>query len=402
MEMTAPLSAPASVGGRPRYAEVDYLRGLVMVVMAIDHVHYYFTSPALTPLNVENTSPGQFLTRWLSHFCAPIFVFLAGTGAFLRGTRGASKADSSRFLITRGLWLVFLELVVVRWDWTFTADVGHSSGQVLWVIGWSMILLAGLIRLPIWALAGFSAALIVGHNSLDGIDPNTLGVWRPVWLLLHGQGLIEIAPGVTFNVYYPIIPWVGVMTAGYVFGTQLTLPAPERRRRLVIIGIVSVVSFVALRVANVYGDPRPWQVQRDDLFTMLSFLNCEKYPPSLLFLLVTLGPGILLLACPSSRWGLFGRVCGVYGRAPLLYYLLHIAIIHASALAFAELRYGDSSFLIGNEWLIAPEHYPPDWGYDLWVVYAVWAAVVIALYPVCSWFGRLKQRKKHWWWLSYL
>ncbi len=402
MAITPTVAATVPPGGRPRFAEIDYLRGLVMIVMAIDHVHYYFTSPALTPLNVENTSLGQYLTRWLTHFCAPVFVFLAGTGAFLRGTRGASKADSSRFLITRGFWLVFLELIVVRWDWTFTGDVGHSSGQVLWVIGLSMIILAGLIHMPVWAQSLLSAALIVGHNVLDGIEPNTLGAWRPVWLLLHGQGLIEFAPGVTFNVYYPIIPWVGVMTAGYIFGTQLIHPEQERRRRLLIIGMLSVVFFVLLRAANVYGDPRPWQVQRDGLFTTLSFLNCEKYPPSLLFLLMTLGPGILLLACPSSRWGLFGRVCGVYGRAPLLYYLLHIAIIHASALGFAQLRYRDPSFLIGNEWLIAPEHYPPDWGYDLWVVYAVWAAVVTALYPVCYWFGRLKQRKRDWWWLSYL
>lgn len=381
-----------------------------MVIMTVNHTHFFFASPALTPGTVGSTTVAQFLTWWVALICAPVFVLLAGTGTYLRGVRGATRGDTARFLLTRGLWLVLLEVTFVRWGWTFSTDYALSSGEILWVTGWSMIALAGLQYLPLWAVASVAVALIAGHNAFDGVRADDLGGWRPVWLLLHGKGrdaapdatnLIDLGDGRQFLVLYPLVPWVGVMAGGYVLGRLFTMPEAARRRWLVVLGAAMVGLFVLIRWPNAYGDPRPWSVQPDDLFTLFSFVRCEKYPPSLLYLLMTLGPALLLLAVPASWWGAAGRVFVTYGRSPMLYYLLHIPLIHGLAMVFAQLRYGDASFLSAKEWLTTPK-YPSDWGYDLWVVYAVWLAVVVGLYPVCLWFGRLKQRRKNWWWLSYL
>lgn len=393
---------PSSVPGRSRFGDVDLLRGLVMAVMVVNHVHYYFTSPALTPLKMESTTVAQFLTAWVTHFCAPVFVLLAGTGASLRAARGSNRIDTAWFLLTRGLWIVLLEVTVVRWAWTFTPDMGHSSGQILWAIGWSMVALAGLQFLPLWTVGVFSVLLIACHNTFDHIRAEDLGVWWPAWLLAHGQGVISLGSGITFHVYYPLVPWIGVMSAGYTLGRLFTLPDARRRRWLIGIGGTLILLFLILRGANVYGDPKPWMVQPSPTFTALSFVNCTKYPPSLLYLLMTLGPALVFLAVPATWWGAAGRVLVTFGRSAMLYYLLHIPLVHGLAMAFALLRDGHSLFLVGNDWLIEPEHYPSDWGYSLWVVYAVWAGVLAALFPICRWFGRLKQRRKNWWWLSYL
>jgi uncharacterized membrane protein len=386
---------------RPRFAEVDVLRGLVMIVMALDHVHYYFSDPLLEPTDLQHTTSWQFLTRWSTHFCAPVFVFLAGTAAFLRASRGTSRGNLAGFLLIRGLWLILLELTVVRWSWTFTPDLNHSEGQVIWAIGFSMMVLAGLIYLPRWAITAFGIGLIASHNLLDGLAANDFGAMSWLFLLLHGQGNIDILPGVSFYVYYPLIPWIGVMAIGYTFGSEIVQPEPVRRRRLLCLGVFLILTFLALRGLNVYGNPTRWQEQSTVWFTILSFFNGEKYPPSLLFLLMTLGPAIALLSVPADWWGWWGRICIVFGKVPLFYYLLHIPLIHLLALGFAEVYYGRVSFLIDTSWLVVPTTCPPGYGYSLPVVYFVWVGVVLALYPVCLWFGRLKQLK-HWWWLSYL
>jgi uncharacterized membrane protein len=396
-----------SLAGRARLYSVDMLRGLVMVIMALDHVRDFFHVYAKTfdPLDLSKTTSALFFTRWVTHFCAPTFVFLAGTGAFLSTRRGKTKKELSRFLLTRGLWLILLEATLVRFGWFFNFDFHLMIAQVIWAIGCSMIALAGLIFLPTRIIAAFGLALIFLHNAFDGVRAESLGSLRWLWVVLHETNILMPRPGVVVVLAYPLVPWIGVMAVGYAFGELLLLERERRRRILFRIGAASVVLFVALRALNIYGDPVPWATQATGWRTFLSFLNTMKYPPSLQFLLMTLGPTILALAlfdrAAAREPGALARPFVVFGRVPLFYYLLHVPLMHLVAIAFSYVKYGRAEWLFVN-WPPPgqPQPEPPGYGYELWVVYLVWLGVVVALYPLCRWFAGVKSRRRDAW-LSY-
>jgi uncharacterized membrane protein len=389
-----PRAAPRS----RRVDSVDVLRGLVMIVMALDHTRDYFSGARFDPLDLARTTPALFFTRWITHFCAPVFVFLAGTGAFLSGARGRDKHDLSRFLWTRGLWLVLVEVTVVSFAWSFDLGLHDIALQVIWAIGWSMVALAFLVRLPTAAVGGIGLAIIALHNLLDPIRPERFGAYDWVWKIVHVQSWTPIASpgGHRFMLVYPLVPWVGVMAAGYAFGTVFTWEPARRRRFLALCGAGLVLLFVALRWTNAYGDPHPWSVQKNGLYTVLSFVNCEKYPPSLLYLLMTLGPAILLLSMLEKPAGpAASKVC-VYGRVPFFYYVLHIPLVHGMAVVAFYSRYGPAVFRYGPG-----NPPPPDFGFPLPFVYVAWAVAVAILYVPCRWFAGLKARRRDRW-LSYL
>ncbi len=385
-----PIAPAAPAPSSHRIESVDLVRGLVMVLMALDHVrdHIHRGAFTLDPTDLARTTPALFLTRWITHFCAPVFVFLAGTGAFLWGARGRSRSETSRYLLTRGLWLVLLELTVINWEWQMGVKFGFLIAQVIWVLGWSMVVLAGLVYLPIPAIAALGWVMIVGHNALDGVKPEAWGPLAWVWKALHVQGPIAYAPGHTLFVMYPLVPWIGVMAAGFGFGALLTRPSEARRRAILSLGAVLTAGFVLQRALNDYGDPGRWAVQRDGLFTVLSFLNCQKYPPSLLFLLMTLGPPLLLLGSIDRGFSRLARPLVVFGRVPLFYYVVHLFVIDLLTVGLAIARYGSRT----------PEVFakgpPPDYGHGLAIVYLVWIGVIVALYPVCRWYAGVKARSR--------
>ena len=389
---------------RPRLDFVDLLRGLIMVIMALDHTRDFFSREAISfdPTDLTRTSAALFLTRWITHFCAPVFFFLAGTGAFLSLGRGKTKGDLSWFLLTRGLWLVVLEVTLVKFGWTFRIDFHQTGGQTIWALGWSMVGLAALIHLPLWGVTALGVVTIAGHNLLDGIQPESFGSWSWLWKVLHVQDGFQIAPGYFFFVAYPLIPWVGVMACGYAFGALLRGGRAERRRMLLALGITLTLAFVIIRAINIYGDPKPWSPQTSALFTLFSFLNCAKYPPSLLYLLMTLGPAIVLLFLFDRELGKLSQPIVVFGRVPLFFYLLHLPLIHGLAVLSANLRHGFAGGVWeGPPW--GPEivaRYPQDYGYGLMGVYFFWILTVLLLYPLCRWFAALKQRRRDAW-LSY-
>ncbi len=363
-----------------------------MVVMALDHARDYFTSFEVDPTDLSKASAGLFLTRFVTHYCAPVFVFLAGTSAYLSRARGKSAPDLSRFLLTRGLWLVLLEVTVVRFCWMFNLSYHFSVVQVIWAIGWSMVVLAALVRLQTRTVAMVGFAIVLLHNLLDGIHARAFGRWALAWSLLHEPNWnYQIAPGYRFAVVYPLVPWIGVMALGYALGAVIVLGEAERRRALFRAGFLAVCAFVLIRASNLYGDPHPWTLQKNALFTFLSFLNCEKYPPSLCYLLMTLGPALLLLWAFEHARGKVAQVFVVFGRVPLFYYVLHLALIHSLAGVFARIRLG---------------HFPAEGedvalGFPLSSVYLAWLGVVLGLYPLCRWFAGVKSRSKAAW-LSYL
>lgn len=301
-----------------------------------------------------------------------------------------------------------LELTVVSFCWTFNpAMLLEPGGAVIWALGWSMIALAGLLYLPLWALATFAVVMIAGHNLLDPLVPAQFGRLSGLWNVLHEGGPFKILPGVGFYAAYPLVPWIGVMAAGFAFGAIMQRPRAERQRLILLLGVALTVAFVLIRALNIYGDPHRWSPQsRGAVFTLLSFLNPEKYPPSLIYLLMTLGPALIVLAL-FDRAGEPGRLLRpvlVFGRVPLFYYLLHIPLIHLLALGYSYARFGGPTGLFTMEPFVAAmtgnSVYPPEYGVSLPVVYAVWAAVVLLLYWPCRWFAELKQRRRDPW-LSY-
>ncbi|MFZ5734838.1 MAG: DUF1624 domain-containing protein [Pseudomonadota bacterium] len=382
---------PARIG---RVSSVDVLRGLVMIVMALDHTRDFFASSGVNPRDVAE--PALFLTRWITHFCAPVFVFLAGVSAFLHGANGRSLPDLSRFLATRGLWLILIELTVVRLAWTFSLDLNYFFTQVIFAIGASMIVLSMLIHLPRQAVAAIGLTLIAGHNLLDPITSAAFGNAAPVWNVLHEPAMLQFG-NVRWLAVYPLIPWIGVMAAGYALGPVFLRPRHERMRLLMGWGLAVTVGFVVLRATNLYGDPASWTVQPTIAATILSFINCEKYPPSLLYLMMTLGPALLALAALESVRGRTTDWVTVFGRVPFFYYVLHIYLIHALAVLFAAATGSNVGWLFGP----FPPDKPESYGIGLAGVYVIWLAVVAALYPPCRWFAAVKQRRTDWW-LSYL
>ena len=394
-----------SVNGRERLYSVDMLRGLVMVIMALDHSRDFFSSAyTFDPTDLTQTNAALFSTRWITHFCAPVFVFLAGTGAFLSTSRGKTKKEMSVFLLSRGLWLVFLDLFVVHaFGWWFNFDYHLFYGDVLWALGWSMVAMAGLVFLPVWAITSLGIGMVAFHNLLDPVHAEIFGSFRWLWAVLHSGDILQPLPGVHFVPGYPLVPWIGVMAAGYGFGTLLLRPQYERRKWLLGLGAGLTLAFIVIRTTNFYGDPRAWGTQQTGLFTVFSFLNCEKYPPSLLYLLMTLGPAILVLLLCERISHPLSRPLVTLGRVPLFFYLLHLAVLHAAAVAFAYARYGQADWMFKNVTVpsVSVLPYPQGYGYGLVMVYAAWIGVVLILYPACQWFAGVKRRRTEAW-LSYL
>jgi uncharacterized membrane protein len=379
---------------RSRINSIDLLRGLVMVVMALDHVRDFFGAGGGNVRDIGDA--GLFLTRWVTHFCAPTFILLAGISAYLHGARGHSTRDTSRFLLTRGLFLIVLELTLVRVAWRFNYDLSIFVFQVIWVLGAAMVVLALLVHLPRWAIAAIGLAMVAGHNLLDGIRAEDLGSAGFAWAFLHQPALLRVA-GVGVYPFYSLLPWVGVMALGYALGPIMRLERGQRRRWLLRLGAGISVGFVLLRATNLYGDPTAWTSYDNVVSTVLSFINCEKYPPSLLYLMMTLGPMLMLLAVFEQARGRVADSIITIGRVPLLYYVAHLYLIHALAVLYAAVIVGDSAWLFAG----APLRKPAGYGLPLGGLYVVWLLVVVSLYPVCRWFADLKQRRREWWW-SYL
>lgn len=395
----------------PRVDAVDLLRGVVMVIMLLDHTREFVHREVLNfdPTDLTKTTTLLFFTRWITHFCAPVFVFLAGTGAYLQGARGKSKAELSKFLVTRGLWLILLELTLIRVIVWFNVDVHFAMMlQVIWVIGVSMIVLAGLIHLRLRTIAIISLTMIALHNALDlfRVRPPAPGMagpgfWASIWMVLHQPGIIFFTPTIHGLVLYPLIPWVGVLAAGYCFGAVYQWTPEQRRGFLLKLGGGMLVGFVVLRAINLYGDPLRWSVQKNAIFTLLSFLNVLKYPPSLLFLLMTLGGAILALPLfEQIEQGWLSRVFVTFGRVPLLFYVGQWISAHVMAIA-AGLLVGQPIGWQFTGLLDRPSPNPGNLGFSLWVVYLCWLLGLLLLYPICRWFADVKRRRKDWW-LSYL
>lgn len=379
-----------------------------MILMALDHVRDFIHHEAMTgasPTNLATTTPILFLTRWVTHFCAPIFIFTAGLGAWLWSRRGYSRAQLAGFLATRGLWLILLELTVMQLAYNFSVSAQYPMFLlVLWVLGASMVGLAAWIWLPTRVVMVAALMMIALHNLLDPIQAGSLGSAAGLWNLLHQVGAFRLADRIVI-VGYPIVPWVAVMAFGFACGPIFERPAEERQRWLRRAGVVAAIGFVVVRGLNGYGDPIPWAGQASGVMTALSFLNVTKYPPSLAFLLMTLGPSLLALAWLDRRGLPASHPLVVLGRAPLFFFVAHFFLAHAAAVVLAWLRYGAAASAFTFYPLPSMggprELYPPDYGFDLWVVYLVWAAIVIALYPACRWFADLKSRRREWW-VSYL
>ncbi len=392
-------------GARPRLDSLDLLRGAIMVLMALDHARDYLSAAVLLfePTDLARTTPAIFLTRWITHFCAPVFFLLAGTGAYLSRGRGRTTNEVAWFLGTRGLWLVVLELTLVHLGWMFRFDPQNLAGQVIWALGWSMVIMAGLVYLPLPAIALFGLLLVAGHNLFDGLGAGAFGSLGWLWQILHEGGPIPLGSWGLLFIAYPLVPWVGVMAAGYALGPVFQRDRVARRRTLLQLGLLLTVAFVLLRASNLYGDPRPWTSQKDWIFTLFSFLDCAKYPPSLLYLLMTLGPALLFLAFFDGAQGRWTRPFIIFGRVPLFFYLLHLPLIHGLALLLSLMRHGHAAGLLQTPPFWGPEAaalYPPGYGYTLPIVYACWIGVVLLLLPLCQWFAALKQRRRDAW-LSY-
>lgn len=380
-----------------RLDSIDFLRGLVMVIMALDHVRDFFTDVRFDPLDLSQTDGPLFMTRWITHFCAPIFILLSGLSAGMMAKR-RTTGNLSRFLLVRGIWLILIEATLVSFGWQFHLGAGFTIGlQVIWVIGASMIVLAGLVWLPTWAIAAFAGVTIFGHNLLDyGLFPPT--DWSrpsPFWHILHSQGFTTVL-GVPALMLYPLIPWAGVMAAGFLLVRIYDQNRNKRRMMLQSLGLGSIALFILIRIINDYGNASPWLSQPSFGTTVLSFLNTTKYPPSLAFLLMTLGPGFLILAHADTWSGRLKDWMVTFGRVPFLYYLAHIYLAHLLALAAAQWQGLGWHALATAFWQL-----PNGYGFSLPVVWLFWLGIVAMLYPLCKWFAGVKARRKDWW-LSFL
>ncbi len=390
-----------------RIESIDILRGLVMIIMALDHVRDYFHITANTdnPLNLATTTPELYFTRWITHFCAPVFVFLSGTSIYLQSLR-KTKAALSGFLIKRGLWLIAAELVIISLAWTFNPSYHFIPLQVIWAIGISMVLLGLLIHLPYNAILVLGLIIVFGHNLLD-IPESAPGFEPPFfWDLLH-SARFKVYPYYKDHaviIAYPFLAWTGLMMLGYCAGKFFTKNYSQEKRKKILIaaGLALIVFFVLLRFTNVYGDPVDWTTQKNGLYTFFSFLNVNKYPPSLLYMCITIGPALLFLAFIEKVQNGFTRIMSAYGRVAFFYYILHIYLIHLFAVIAFFVR-GHSMEEASQTGNVFPFYYVvPGEGYGLWLVYCVWLMVVLLLYPLCSWYDRYKSLHKEKWWLSYL
>ena len=387
-----------------RIESIDILRGLVMVFMALDHVRDYFHINALMgnyPENLESTNIILFGTRFITHYCAPVFVFLAGTSAFLYGQK-KTKGQLSKFLITRGLWLVFVEIVINNFLWWFDVSYGFIQLQVIWAIGVCMIVLGLIIYLPKRIILVLGLLIVFGHNALDGIVKEGDSIESLLWYMLHqANGFSLEGHFVRFS--YPVLPWIGVILLGYCFGEFYKKEASVtlRKKWLLYIGISATILFFVLRGFNFYGDLSPWVYQETTEKTIISFFNATKYPPSLAYILITLGPALLFLYFIEKIKNGFTNFLLVFGRVPFFYYFLHIFVIHISAII--------GLLVTGKDWkLMILDNNTMNsgmlqgYGYSLFTVYLVWIVIILLLYPICKKYMTYKANNKDKWWLSYL
>ena len=382
---------------RARINSIDLLRGIVIVLMVLDHVRMYFGQGSWysNPTDLATTTPLLFLTRWITHFSAPIFIFLAGTSAFLYGSRRQLKAwQLSRYLFTRGVWLIFVELVIVNFGWTFDIHFSFHLIQVIWAIGVSMVVLSILVYLPMWAIFAIGIILVGGHNLLDPIYMEGTSAIAVIWYLLHQNQLLVLSHDSSIYFHYPLIPLVGLMALGYVFGTlyQPEFCTERRKKWLLWMGTIAILLFLILRSLNLYGEPNPWSIQPILVDSILSFLNTTKYPASLHYLLMTMGPALIFLALTDGikNRGLSGIIL-TFGGVPFFFYIVHIYLIHFLALV--------ALVISGRSWtdyVITAEAFTnqttANFGFPLYVVYIVWALVVIGMYPLCIWYRAYKKR----------
>jgi uncharacterized membrane protein len=402
MSANAEISAVPINPASPRLESVDLLRGLLMQLMAIDHARDYFSSAAgFNPTDPLRSWPALFATRWVTHLCAPGFIALAGTSVYLQRQRGKSRAQTAKLLYTRGLWLLFLEVTVISFGWSFSLG---PALQVIWAVGVSMIFLGALQRLPAWAVGAIGAAIVLLHNLLDPISSERFGKEAALWELVHESGPLLVHGRMVGLVLYPLVPWIGVICLGYAFGLVCALEPARRQRLSAILGAGFLAMFTVLRVFHLYGDEEPFERLPTTAQTVMSFLDVSKYPPSLQYLLATLGVLLLLYAvfdlAATRNWAAWLRhFVETYGRVPFFYYVLHIYLLHAAALLLTLAEHGDWRF-----WLIPGAvfyKHLPGWGFNLYGVYAIWLMAILVLYLPCLWFSRLKARRRDWW-LSYL
>lgn len=388
-----------------RLACIDLLRGVVMVLMALDHTRDFFSGFRFAPEDLAHTSGPLFFTRFVTHFCAPAFFLLAGAGGYLSLSQGKSVAQVSRFYWTRGFWLVLLDLTVMAYGWTGVFPFWFSGA--LWSLGWSMIAMALLVHLPLPLITALGTGTVLTHNLLDGIDPAPFGKFTGLWLILHGHGSFSIAPGKSgFFVLFPLIPWVGVMAVGYALGALLL--RKQWRKQVFGVGVALTIAFLFLRIFHLYGNGQsslaagPWRMQATLTLTIVSFFDTLKYPPSLQFLLMTLGPSLMALVWfnkINTERGL-AKILTIFGRVPLFFYVLHIYLIHTLAV-YVGLVCGQKVawLLYGGPML---QSQPDGYGHGLLFIYAMWLAVVLLMYPLCKWFAEFKQQHPDRRWLSYL
>jgi uncharacterized membrane protein len=399
LQVLIPDHEPA-VRTAPRIESVDIVRGIIMILMALDHTRDFF-GVRTDPTNLTTTTVALFFTRWITHFCAPTFFLLTGVGSALSLAKG-TKQELSRFLLTRGIWLIVLEVTVLRClGFQFNFDYRVTGLTVLWALGWSMIALSALVHLPTKVIATIGLVLIVGHNAFDSVRSS-----KPFWVMLHQPGFLLRTPDHVVFLAYPLLPWIGVTAVGFALGRIYSWDAERRRAFLLRMGIALPLAFVVLRALNVYGDPVPWAQQSSTSLTVVSFLNATKYPPSLLFLLMTLGATLLGLRVFDGGGG--GGVSRVFrpalriGKVPLFFFLLHLPLIHLLAVVVSFTRYGSAQWFFESPSLDRyPFTLPPGWGYSLPVVYGFWILVLVLMYPLCSWFAGVKARHRALW-LRYL
>ncbi|PTQ99973.1 putative membrane protein [Mucilaginibacter yixingensis] len=378
---------------KPRIHSIDILRGIIMVLMALDHTRDFFSNAAFDPLDLDKTTAAYYLTRWVTHLCAPTFIFLSGASAYLSSQRKTSRQTSS-FLLSRGLWLIFLELTVVNFGWMFDPGFHLVFAQVIWAIGFSMIFLAALVYLKPLHIGIIGLALIFGHNLFDGIKSASWGQYKFFWMFLHEQNLYVISKTHAIMLLYPVVPWCGVMAAGYAFGTLFQFDPAGRQRLFIQIGLCCILLFLLLRLFNIYGDPRPWAHQHNLEKDAFDMMNVQKYPPSLAYLLITLGISIAALGLLEFTNNGITKTFTTYGRVPMFYYVLHIYLLHLAALFTAMGKHTSLNSLTAVG--LGPQH-----GFSLPVIYLIWLSVVILLYFPCYWFMKVKQRRRDWW-LSYV
>ncbi|HNP22803.1 MAG TPA: heparan-alpha-glucosaminide N-acetyltransferase domain-containing protein [Panacibacter sp.] len=386
-----------------RVNSIDILRGLVMLIMALDHVRDFFHLNSVTqnPTDLASTTPMLFFTRWITHFCAPTFVLLSGVSAFIAGQR-KTKKELSRFLMQRGLWLIIVEIVVMTFALSFNPFYSVIFFQILWALGFSMIMLGLLVKTSTKLILVTGLVLVFGHNIFDFIHlPDHSFGKTLVGIFLNGaQTILPVGPGRFIAIFYTALPWTGIMLLGYSLGAFYQQPnATKRRQLLFALGLCVTVLFVVLRSLNFYGDPSRWSTQKDGLFTFLSFINTTKYPPSLLFVCMTIGPALMLLSAIEKAQNKFSSILMVYGRVPFFYFVLHFYIIHLlCVIFFFATGFGVKDIV---DPVIPFLFRPQKFGFDLWVVYVIWFCLIIFMYWPCRWFGKYKATHKKWW-LSYV